>query len=573
MSLPAPQQSHVKPEVVFIFELIRDVLAGSIRVPAFQRPFVWSRQQMRDLLDSVWKNYPLGSLLLWEPNEGHPSLERVGPFNVGASSSKTQRVKLLLDGHQRISTLVGVLWNGKDKGPNDEDPNRWRVYYNAKEDTGGAPFEHLKPGAKPEPWHYPMNRLMDTLDILAETRKMVDRATEAGLDATPWVARVETLARTFQSFKMPVIQISEAGLSEAVEIFARLNTKGQRMSQDQMFSALTYHEGKGGGFHLAQKIDDIMVMLRSHGFGALKREIVLRSILAILKEDIYSTDLTVVGKDMKARLRTELPDAVDASADALKRAVIFLKSQGIHNDRLLPYNLQVVVLAAFFHACERPTKDQERFLRRWLWASAYQTWFAMANPSHVAHLVDEFRDTIAEQKSPTHLNTLRLDDPAQPFPAAFDMRAARTRTLLSRLIALEPRSPKGDKLAEPWRQIKDMGPDALGRVCATVKDGDLRRSPANRLLTPDPHKRRQAKNWLIKLDPIKDGAILESHAITPESLALLQRGDHDAFLEARLNTLMAMERAFMKANNVTPPTDDQPAYSPVDTDDPLDDIA
>jgi uncharacterized protein with ParB-like and HNH nuclease domain len=53
---------EVKPEVVFIYQLIRDVVAGKVRIPRFQRPFIWRREQMLDLLDSIRLQYPIGSL-------------------------------------------------------------------------------------------------------------------------------------------------------------------------------------------------------------------------------------------------------------------------------------------------------------------------------------------------------------------------------------------------------------------------------------------------------------------------------------------------------------------------------
>ena len=45
--------AEVKPEVSFLFELIREVVAGRVRIPIFQRPYVWRREQMLDLLDSI----------------------------------------------------------------------------------------------------------------------------------------------------------------------------------------------------------------------------------------------------------------------------------------------------------------------------------------------------------------------------------------------------------------------------------------------------------------------------------------------------------------------------------------
>ncbi len=56
--------TSVKPEVVFVEELLADIRNGQLRIPRFQRPFVWEPRRMRNLFDSIYKSYPIGSLLI-----------------------------------------------------------------------------------------------------------------------------------------------------------------------------------------------------------------------------------------------------------------------------------------------------------------------------------------------------------------------------------------------------------------------------------------------------------------------------------------------------------------------------
>ena len=46
---------ELRPEIVFLFDLVRQLVDGNIRIPRFQRPFVWRKEQMIDLLDSIHK--------------------------------------------------------------------------------------------------------------------------------------------------------------------------------------------------------------------------------------------------------------------------------------------------------------------------------------------------------------------------------------------------------------------------------------------------------------------------------------------------------------------------------------
>ena len=58
-------QKEPKPEIYRLEELAILVKSGDIKLPRFQRPFVWRRSDMLKLLDSIYKGYPIGSLLLW----------------------------------------------------------------------------------------------------------------------------------------------------------------------------------------------------------------------------------------------------------------------------------------------------------------------------------------------------------------------------------------------------------------------------------------------------------------------------------------------------------------------------
>ncbi len=553
------QQSmpEVKPEIVFIFELVREVVAGKVRIPNFQRPYIWRRSQMLDLLDSIRRQFPIGSLLVWETDTRLTSLERVGP--VPTSSSREGIAKYVLDGHQRLSTLVGALMpstHGQRQQKDDEDPNDWQIWFNAKDSR----FEHPRSRDKMMPWHFPLWKLMNTIEFINECSRMLKDGGNTDV-AKGYVQMVEDLARTFQTYKLPVISIKNTGLNQAVEIFARLNSKGQAMTADQMVSALTYREDSTGqpSFKLAKHIDNFIDVLDDYGFGGVDRTIILRAMLATLGVDIYSTDWTRFTEDKKSGLQKRFPTIVEETQSALIRAAKFLIGIGVHNHRLLPYAMQLVVLSAFFKECPSPTPEQLSFLKRWFWVSSFAGWFASGNPSRVSALVVEFRDKVSKNPQPDSLENMRLDEPAQPFPISFDMRSARSRTLLLALLSLNPKDAEGKRIVKPWVRIAEHGPNAIGYIA-----GKLESSPANRILRIDIKDRSQAKSWLIKLDDSMRDDILLSHGIPPESVDKLQKNDTDGFLRQRSDHLIAIDKDFMEEKEVTPPLDLRPKPAPID---------
>ena len=258
MSELALRTPELRPEIVFIFDLVQQLVDGRLRIPQFQRPFVWRPNQMIDLLDSVNKQYPIGSLLAWETDEDLVSLETVGPLRFAPSRSGA--AAYLLDGHQRLSTLAGALVgeSNRDKALPDEDALLWNIYFNASERI----FEHLPPRTQPAPFQFPMSKILDTFEFLRESQRVLDQDPENGRSH---VERIQEVARSFQNYKIPVMQIKQTGLSEAVEIFARLNSRGQSMTADQMVSALLYRVNTPDPFNLANAISESLSLLKSGG--------------------------------------------------------------------------------------------------------------------------------------------------------------------------------------------------------------------------------------------------------------------------------------------------------------------
>ena len=554
----------VKPEVAFAYELLRELADGRIRIPGFHRPYVWRRDQMLDLLESVYRQYPIGGLLLWEISEPYKTLDWVGPIRI-PKEQKTS-VALVLDGQQRLSTLAGVLLptGGSESSPWDDDPGRWEIWFNANESI----FEHPTKGAILRPWHFPMRKLMDTIAYLKECQRIMGEGRE---QSSAWIGRIQHLAQVFQGYKVPVTRIKNTRLEQAVEIFARLNSKGQRVSADQMVSALVYTESGDTVFDLERHIDGLHGDLLKRDFGDMDRTTILRVILACLGEDVYRTDWTRIVRERGRDIASRFENEGARIREALAKAVTFLQGCGVYHERLLPYAMQLVVLTAFFYHCSKPSDSQVSFVKRWFWVSSFTGWGGGGNSSRIGGLVKEFSTTVAQAKEPLALENMRLDEPALPFPKRFDMRSARVRTLLLVLLAQNPTEPTGKRIHEPWKRVSDYGPEAIGRV-VYLGVSLLVSNPANRIIKPEvdgtPYKNAHAKEWLLGLRPDVRETVLKSHAIPDDAYEALRKGDPEGFVLRRQQYLIDLELKFMGREGVALPSEASiPQPPPIDTDD------
>jgi hypothetical protein len=86
-------------------ELVSKIERGELRLPEMQRRYVWLSSRVRDLLDSLYRGYPSGAILIWETDEVVPQQS----FAVEQQSNPYAKTQLLLDGQQRLTSLSAVI--------------------------------------------------------------------------------------------------------------------------------------------------------------------------------------------------------------------------------------------------------------------------------------------------------------------------------------------------------------------------------------------------------------------------------------------------------------------------------
>lgn len=88
-----------------VAELVGMIERGELRLPEMQRRYVWRSTRVRDLLDSLYRGYPSGAILLWDSDERVPLQEMA----ISQQRNPLQSARLLLDGQQRLTSLSAVI--------------------------------------------------------------------------------------------------------------------------------------------------------------------------------------------------------------------------------------------------------------------------------------------------------------------------------------------------------------------------------------------------------------------------------------------------------------------------------
>lgn len=533
-----------RPEIIAVSDLLEAVTSGTIRIPRFQRPYVWGPDDMIQLFDSVLRGYPIGSLLIWQTDRKDiTSLENLGPISLPVNGPQTRQY--VVDGHQRLATLLGVLMLPESYPRERRDDWRWWIAY----DLRTQQFVHLKQASTSVPLHQlPLRSVLRTVDFARRTREMLNAA-ELQADVEELLDRADYVQNRVREYRVPMTVMRSGSLDDAVTIFARVNQRGRDMTSDQMVSALTFRDKGEGDFDLAGEIDQILGGLREYGFSDLERRTVLQVVLASAGLDFTRpTYDRIVDRSSFDKMRP----AVVRAADSLKSSVSFLsRNVGVKTSRLLPYASLLVMLSIYFDAArsiDLSTADSnERLLEKWFWATSFNGWFAGANTTELRQAGDAMRE-VARRGSQFEAEFMKffLDRPIRAFPETFDRRSARVRaSLLVQIREGQPRDPKSKERFDGSAVFAD----AVSRDIPYFFPNQRRpkvSNPANRVILPAgyPRNARQTFSELDFDDP-DDRIVLESHLIDRDSHRALVEDNFDDFIAHREASIMQVEQKFL----------------------------
>ncbi|WP_186231086.1 DUF262 domain-containing protein [Burkholderia gladioli] len=540
-NLPA---ASAKPEIVPISDLLDSLMSGEYRVPRFQRPYVWTPDDMIQLFDSVLKGYPIGSLLIWQTERTDiSSLSSIGPIDLPATGPALR--SYVVDGHQRLATLLGVLRLPESHPRAKMDDWRWWIAY----DLQAEQFVHLKDIPGPIPLYLlPLRSVLRTVDFARRTRDIASSGEFDDSAANELLDRADIVQRAIRDYRIPMIVMKSGSLDDAVTIFSRVNQRGRDMTPDQMVSALTFRDRTEGDFDLAGSIDYLLGELRVSGFGDLQRRTVLQVILALAGLDFTRPSYEKIVNRTSYEL---MRPAVDRSESALSASVSFLiKHIGLKTSRLLPYASIVVMLAIYFS--ELPKKQtgsqasNTELLKKWFWATSFNGWFAGANTTDLRQAGDLMRKLahFGENFS-LEFEKFFAGRPIRPFPESFDRRSARVRaSLLVQIMSGHPLNPQNGDPIDGSAVFADVAARDIPYFFPNQRRPKVS-NPANRVILPEGFSRNARGVFLHLTDSPHDQAILQSHFISNEAFAELKADNFDGFISRREKSILFAERQYL----------------------------
>lgn len=325
---------------------VNALLEGRLVIPSIQRGYVWRRPQVPYLLDSLYRGYPVGALLIWRT-------QLQVPLRTAAVLQNTpvyDHPAMLLDGQQRLTSLAKLIRpTAVAAGPSLD------VRFDLREQT------FLNPSAvqRKDPLLVPVT------DVLQESPQFAAILRRAGVDPDHadfdmYYARLKRV-HDIRKYPTPILTVESNDYEEVAEIFARVNQGGRRLSKgDLVFSAIAARWPEG-----LDTIDQFYEELDSQNF-ALDREAILRLTGLLAGVGAHAIKLiapTVNGDDLK--------QAWSETERALRFAVDFLKGEcGVPRSAALTSPNVAIVPALLLHQRNGSlSPDEAAGLRRWVYTA------------------------------------------------------------------------------------------------------------------------------------------------------------------------------------------------------------
>jgi hypothetical protein len=334
--------------------------AGSFAIPRLQRAFVWNGPKAANLLDSVYRGMPIGTLTIWDTSQRNQALLRKDVSRIlPAYRDGHARVWFVLDGQQRLSVLYRAHVGGEVENGKHQKIDFDRMVFRVTEGGGDAGrFVYRNP--VPKEW-------VSIKDILAANWK----TRLAGLSAGQ-LNRAKVCRDRLLSYRVPLVRVETDSIDSARELFVRINSAGTPIAAaDRAFA-------RAAKFDLRDYADGAWAKLPEafkglHHEALLQTRALLDGIDAVGSAAMESVAITWDQRiEQDPRAITRFSQVWSAQQQATARCLDLLRTKFyVLDDGLLPSQYMVSTLSVFFvHRPRQPTPGQLTEIRKWFWATA-----------------------------------------------------------------------------------------------------------------------------------------------------------------------------------------------------------
>ncbi|CAM3097710.1 GmrSD restriction endonuclease domain-containing protein [Rariglobus hedericola] len=414
-----------KPDSKKYADLISDIEKGIIKIPKFQREFVWGIDKTANLLDSILKGYPIGTFILWKTNERINDIKNVGNLDIPPTPDGT-KVEYVLDGQQRITSLFAAYRGAKIQKVGEKKVTDYSdIVVNIDIDISDSDRQVISAE--------PTGKKYISLSTVLNFNYAKSKELESQFSSNE-MQLIDSYSTAFRTYEFSTVVLRKEDIDSAIEVFTRINTGGQTLTLFEIMSAKTYDEEQQ--FDMTVKWADFVKELKDIKYEGVSNSVVLSLLSLVLSRTKECKRKTILALDKQSII-----DAWDDAISALKDSIDYFRTTyRIPVSQILPYDALLIPFGYFFyHHKDKPSGLQKKLLEEFFWRMSLSFRYSSSTESRLAQDIKRI-DTILEENRPDYADIkVDLDSPRALVETNFSAGNSYCKAVLCLLAYQEPK--------------------------------------------------------------------------------------------------------------------------------------
>ena len=367
------------PRAIAYNALLNDIERGVIKIPQFQRDYVWSKENAAKLIDSILKGYPIGTFITWKTKEQLRVIKNLGNYDLPIVPAGDFSI-YVLDGQQRMTSLFCALKGVSIKREKSID-NFSEIYI----DLNASQHDQIV---------VVDNSQLKFGEFINLTNLLSNDFTMLASFRTDYGQKLHEYRNTIQGYQFSLIEVVDAPLDVATEIFTRINIGGKPLTLFEIMVAKTFDAEKQ--FDLAEKFDQLRLRLANVGYDTISSATVLQTIALVTGTECKRQNILQLDKARFIEEWFKVASAIESAVD------YFRSYYRIPVSNLLPYNTLLAPFSYFFYKHkDKPIGDKQRYLEDFMWRVSLGGRYSSSVESKLAQDIDRI-DKILENEKPEY---------------------------------------------------------------------------------------------------------------------------------------------------------------------------
>lgn len=402
---------RIKPTDKGITTYLDELKNQDYQIPTFQRDVVWEKENVKKLWDSIYKFYPLGSILVWKTDLKLQNHREIGGHKIVNENFNRTEYQYLLDGQQRTTSLLTSLYGGKIEGREDFDPalyvditvessddtddesyKKRFLYWDEIDDKNGTFKRNFSKKKKFDEGL--ILKLIDIKEKFNDIQKTVIKHPEIDLNFDhQYIEELGRIKQVLDNYRLSFIELKGIQVSEVCQIFERINQAGKPLDIFDIVVAKTFRPKTDldNGFYLRDLIDGFREINNSR-FLQISDFDYLQILSILIRENIENSGIVNITPRYLNDIKTEQIETIwaDSKKAILKTFDFFENTLNLKGPQLIPYRYFYLTISNYFYQNSNPDYD---FLKKYFWFNCMHRDDLLSNTTdiknHIAFLNKE----------------------------------------------------------------------------------------------------------------------------------------------------------------------------------------